>query len=339
MAAEKLTFEKIIKDIENRVFYPIYYLHGEESFFIDEISDKIADSVLNESEKDFDQMVLYGRDTDIAGIVANAKRYPMMASYQVLIVKEAQNLKDIESLLPYAQNPQKTSILVFCHKYGKLDGRKKLGQFLKNDSNSVFFESAKKYDNQIPDWISERVSKKGYRINPESSFLISEHLGNDLSKIDNELKKLFISLNPGEVISQELIEKNIGISKDFNVFELQKALGEKNIIKCNRIINYFASDLKNYPIQMVIPILFNYFTNLMTIHALTDKSPRNVASALSINPFFVNDYMSAFKNYSYNKLFQIVGYLREYDLKSKGVDNLSTEDGELMKELIFKILH
>lgn len=339
MAAEKLSSEKILKDIQNRVFYPIYFLHGEEAFFIDAISDAISDTVLNESEKDFDQSVVYGRDVDVQSIISSAKRYPMIATYQVLIVKEAQNLKNIDELISYVQNPQPSTILVVCYKYGKIDGRKKLGAYLKNDKNSVFFEAAKKYDDQIPDWIIQFVNKKGFSIRPDQALLLSEHLGNDLTKISNELEKLFISMKAGESITQDLIERNIGISKDYNVFELQKALGRKDVEKCNRIINYFASDLKNYPIQMVIPILFSFFSNIMTIHALTDKSSRNVASALSVNPFFVNDYLLASKNYSYPKLLKIIGYFREYDMKSKGVGNISTEDGELMRELIFKILH
>ena len=332
-----MTYEKIIQDIQNRVFYPIYYLHGEEAFFIDHICKMIDDTVLGEAEKDFNQTVLYGRDTDVQTIISVAKRYPMMSSHQVVLVKEAQNLKKLEELIPYIENPQQSTILVFCHKYGKIDGRKKFGQLLKK--KHVLFEAKKIYDNKIPGLISTYIQSKGYKLNPTASMLLAEHLGSDLSKITNEVEKLFITIPKGTEITADHIEENIGISKDFNVFELQRALGSRQVVKANQIINYFASDPKNHPMIMVIPILFNYFSNLMTIHTLKDKSQRSVASALSMNPYFVNDLMSAARNYPYDKLFRIIHYLREYDALGKGVGNNSTKDADLMKELIFKILH
>ncbi|MCK5857380.1 MAG: DNA polymerase III subunit delta [Bacteroidales bacterium] len=332
-----MTYEKIIQDIQNRVFYPIYYLHGEEAFFIDHICKMIDNTVLSEGEKDFNQTVLYGKDTDEQAIINVAKRFPMMASHQVVLVKEAQHLRNIDKLIPYIENPQQSTILVICHKYGKIDGRKKIGQLLKK--KHVLFEAKKLYDNKVPAWISTYIQSKGYKLNPTVSMLLSEHLGSDLSKITNEVEKLFISVPKGTEITVDHIEENIGISKDFNIFELQRTLGSRQILKANQIINYFASDPKNHPMVMITPILFNYFSNLMTIHTLKDKSQRAVASALSISPFFVNDLMSAARNYSYDKLFRIIHILREYDALGKGVGSTSTKHSDLMKELIFKILH
>ena len=332
-----MTYEKIIQDIENRVFYPIYFLQGEEAFFIDQICNMIDDTVLNEGEKDFNQTVLYGRDTDAQTILSVAKRYPMMASHQVVLIKEAQHIKKWDALVPYLENPQESTILVFCYKYGKVDGRQQFSRILKK--KHVLFEAKKLYDNKIPSWITSYIQSKGYKLTPKASMMLAENLGSDLSKITNEVEKLFISIPKGKEINEVDIEENIGISKDFNVFELQRSLGNRQITRANQIINYFASDPKNHPLVMVIPILFNFFSNLMVVHTLTDKSQRSVASALSINPFFVNDIMSAARNYSYDKLFRIIHYLRQYDALSKGVGNQSTSDQDLMKELIFKILH
>jgi DNA polymerase-3 subunit delta len=332
-----MKYEDILKKINERVFYPIYYLHGEEAFFIDKICDSIDNTVLSEGEKDFNQTVVYGRETDVATIISMAKRFPMMSSHQVILVKEAQHLKNIDELLPYVENPQKSTILVFCHKYGKIDGRKKVAQKIKK--SHVLYESKKLYDNQIPNWISDHIRSKGFSINPTASMLLSEYLGNDLSRISNELEKLLIDADSQKAIDEQDVQDKIGISKDYNIFELQKALGSKNIYKANQIISYFASDPKNHPLVMVIPLIFNYFTNLGIILTLKDKSSRSVASALSINPYFVNELVSASRNYPYGKILKIIGYCREYDAKSKGVNNVSSSNEDLLKELIFKILH
>jgi DNA polymerase-3 subunit delta len=333
-----MSYVDILKSIRNKVFHPIYLLHGEEDYFIDQICDAISKNVLTEMEKEFNQSVVYGRDIDVASLVAMAKRYPMMANHQVILVKEAQNLKNIDELAFYAEHPQSSTILVLCYKHGKIDGRKKLAVTLKK-KNHLIFEAKPIYDNQVPAWIEDYIRAQGYNINPESSMMLSENLGSDLSRLTNEVQKLFISLPVGTQILPQHIEENIGISKDFNVFELQRALGEKDIMKANRIVFYFASDPRKYPVSMVIPMLYNYFMNLITIHALPDKSQRSVAAALSINPFFVKEFMVAYKNFSYEKLFRIIGHLRDYDMKSKGWENTGMEDGEIFKELIFKILH
>jgi len=336
MAAK--TYTEVVATIKNKVFYPIYLLHGEEDYFIDQICKAIDENVLSDMEKEFNQTVVYGRDVNVASLVAMAKRYPMMSNHQVVLVKEAQNLKNIEELASYAENPQPSTILVLCYKHGKLDGRKKLSQTLKKKKHLVF-EAKKIYDNQVPGWIEEYIRGAGYNIKPESSMLLSEHLGSDLSLLSNEIEKLFISLPIGTLIESTHIEENIGINKDFNIFELQRALGNKDVLKANRIIQYFASDPRKYPVIMAIPMLYKYFINLMIIHATPDKSQRSVAAALSINPFFVKEYMKAYRNYSYGKLFRIVGYLRHYDMKSKGWETTGMPDGEIYKELIFKILH
>jgi len=332
-----MTFEKILKDLKNKVYYPIYFLHGEEAFFIDQISNFIQKNVLDAQEKELNQMVLYGKDTDIKQVISAAKRFPMMASQQVIIVKEAQHLAQIDLLSSYAEKPLKSTILVFCYKYKKIDGRLKVSKILKK--NHVLFESKKLYDNQVPKWIADYVSSKSYKIDAQLTMMLAESLGSNISNIANELEKLFISLEKGQEITPNDISNKIGIHRDYNIFELNRALGKKDIMKSNRIINHFASDTKTYPILMVIPMLFNYFTNIMTIYVVKDKSKNSIASALSVHPFFVGEYLTAFKNYPYGKLVKIISYLKDYDLKAKGVNNNSTSEGELMKELIFKILH
>jgi DNA polymerase-3 subunit delta len=332
-----MKYEEILSSIKNRVFSPIYFLHGEEAFFIDQICNAIDNTVLNEGEKDFNQVVVYGRETDITTIISMAKRFPMMASHQVILVKEAQNIKKIDELLSYVENPQPSTILVFCYKYGKIDGRKKVVQRIKK--SHILFESKKLYDNQISPWINSYIKSKGYKISPTASQILSEYLGSDLSKISNEIEKLIIDGDKSKTIDIEDVQEKIGISKDFNVFELQKSLGRKDVMKSNQIIQYFASDPKNHPLVMVIPILYNYFVNLGIVHTLQDKSPRSVASTLGINPYFVSDIVNAARNFSYGKIIRIISYLREYDAKSKGIKNNSSNNEDLMKELVFKILH
>jgi DNA polymerase-3 subunit delta len=332
-----MTHSEIIASVKNRIFSPIYYLQGEETYYIDLICKTIEDTVLSEIEKDFNQTTLYGRDTDIQTIISYAKRFPMMASHQLIIIKEAQDLKKIDELLSYIENPQPSTILVFCHKYGKLDGRKKVSEKLKK--NYVLFESKKLYDNQIAGWIVSHITELGFGIGQKASMILAEYIGNDLSRITNEVQKLLIGAKNGHKISEQDVQDRIGISKDFNVFELQRALGLRDIFKANQIIQYFASDPKNHPLVMIIPILYNYFINLGVIQSLKDKSSRSVASELGINPFFANDFIAAAGRYTNVKIIKIIGYLREYDAKSKGINNQNASNEDLMKELIFKILH
>ncbi|WP_242204745.1 DNA polymerase III subunit delta [Aestuariivivens insulae] len=329
--------KQLVTDIKNRKIKPIYFLMGEEPYYIDKISDFIEDTVLSEEERGFNQVVLYGRDISIEEIVSNAKRYPMMAEYQVVIIKEAQDLaRTIEKLASYAENPQPTTILVVNYKYKKIDKRKALYKTIKKVG--VVYESKKLYENQVADWIRRVLSSKDYTITPKAAQMLVEFLGTDLSKINNELEKLQIILPKGSQITPELIEENIGISKDFNNFELRKAIGECNAVKAYQIVNYFSENPKDNPMVVTVSLLFNFFSQLLHFHGLTDKSPRTVASALKINPYFVNEYITAARNYPMKKVSAVVATLREFDVKSKGVGANAVPQGDLLKELLAKIL-
>ena len=329
---------QIVEDIASGQTKPIYFLMGEEAFYIDKISDYIENNVLREEEKGFNQMVLYGRDVEIEDIIANAKRYPMMAEKQVLIIKEAQDLfRVIEKLTPYVENPLMTTVLVICYKYKILDKRKKLSKAI--TKHGCLFESKKLYDNQVGGWINNELKMKGYSIEPKANLMLVEFLGNDLSKINNELGKLTLILEKGSTITANDIEKNIGISKDFNNFELQNAIGSKKITKANRIIIYFAQNPKSNPLVLTISLLNSYFTRLLSYHGLKDKGRINVAKSLGISPYFVGEYEIAAKNYPMRKVAQNISHLREADVKSKGVGASNLPPGEILKELIFKIMH
>jgi DNA polymerase-3 subunit delta len=330
--------KQLVTDIKQKRLKPIYFLMGEEPYYIDKISDFIEDTVLSEEERGFNQMVLYGRDITIDDIVSNAKRYPMMAEYQVVIVKEAQDLsRTIEKLAVYADHPQPTTILVVNYKYKKIDKRKALYKALKN--NGVVYESKKLYENQVADWIRRVLSPKGYTITPKAAQMLVEFLGTDLSKINNELEKLQIILPSESQITPEIIEENIGISKDYNNFELRKAIGEKNAVKAYKIVNYFAENPKDNPMVVTVSLLFNFFSQLLHFHGLKDKSPRSVASALRINPYFVNEYVAAARKYPMRKVSAIVSTLRSFDVKSKGVGANAVPQGDLLKELLVRILN
>lgn len=332
-----MKFEDILRDLKNKIYKPIYFLSGEEAYFIDQITDYISNNVLDESEKAFNQTVLYGKDSKIEDIINAAKRFPMMANHQVIIVKEAQEIRTIDNLIYYAEQPLVSTVLVINYKYKTLDKRKKLYKVLSKDA--VLFESKKLYENQVPAWINTYLKEKKYSITPVSCQLLTDFLGTDLSKISNELNKLMISLPEGTAISPEDIQKNIGISKDFNNFELQKALKEKNILKANRIIQHFARNPKDNPIVLTIISLYSYFSKILSYHFLKDKSKNNVASVLKVNPYFVQDYVLAAKRYNTKKVVSVISLLREYDMKTKGYNNVSTSHEDLLRELIFKIIH
>ena len=332
-----MNYKEIISEITNKNFHPVYFLMGEEPFYIDKITDYISENILLPEEKEFNQTVLYGKDIEVAQIIAEAKQFPFGAEKRVVIVKEAQNIKNIEELENYIDNPLPSTILVICYKYKKLDKRKKFGKNL--SKKALLFESKNLYDNQVPDWIVKYLSEKGTQIEEKAAFMLAEFIGNQLSNISNELDKLILIVKNDKKITAELVEKNIGISKDYNIFEFQQALGKKDILSSYRIANHFAANPKNHPFVITLGMLFSYFQKLMTYHSLKDKSKANVASVLKINPFFVKQYSSAARNYSQTKLFNIFSFLKQYDLKSKGVNNLSTKDGDLLKELVYKILH
>ena len=328
--------KQLVADIKNKRFKPIYFLMGDEPYYIDKIASFIGETVLTEAEKGFNQMVLYGRDTSVEDLISNAKRYPMMAEYQVIIVKEAQHLsRTIEQLVKYAENPQPTTILVLCYKYKKLDKRKKLFKSIK--SHGVLFESKKLYENQVAEWIRRVLLGKGYKIDPKASAMLVEFLGTDLSKINNELEKLYLVVNSGTEITAALVEKHIGISKDFNNFELKKAIGERNVPKATRIVNYFAENPKDNPFVVTISLLHNFFTQLLQYHGLTDRSSKNVARVLGVNPYFVQEYQVAAKNYPMKRVSTVVGNLRKLDLKGKGVGAQNISQHDLLKELLTAI--
>jgi len=343
-----MTYEEIISNLQKKIYHPIYFLMGEEAYFIDKISDYIAENVLTESERGFNQTILYGKDTEPNTIISNARRFPMMSNYQVIIVREAQNIKDLvakektkeKAKLPfelYLENPLKSTILVICYKYKSIDKRTSVAKLI--DKTAVLFDSKKIYDNQLPAWISTYLKNQQYTISPQAAAMLSEYLGADLSKVANELDKLIISLPMGTQISPDHIEKNIGISKEFNVYELQNALGDRDLLKANRIINYFGANPSNNPVPVTLSALFSYFSKVLNYHFLEDKSQNNVASVLQVHPFFVKTYISAAKNYNTKKLVEIVSILREYDMKSKGWGNVSASQADLQREMIYRILH
>ncbi|QAA80387.1 DNA polymerase III subunit delta [Aequorivita sp. H23M31] len=328
--------KSIIGDIKNGNLKPIYFLMGEEPYYIDGISKYIEENILTEDERGFNQMVLYGRDVSIEDVVSNAKRYPMMAEKQVVIVKEAQDLsRNIENLVDYAKNPQPSTVLVMCYKYKTLDKRKSLAKQIAK--TGVLFESKKLYDNQVPDWIKRVLAGKGYTITPKAAQMLVEFLGNDLSKVSNELEKLQLILKPGGQITPQLIEENIGISKDFNNFELQNAIGERDIKKAFAIIQYFAQNPKNNPLVVTVGMLYNFFAKLLKYHALENK--KDATKALGVHPFFIKDYQTAARNYSMKNVSAAIAAIREIDMKSKGVGAANLSQGDLLKELLIKILN
>lgn len=333
-----VTEKQLTSSLEERKYVPVYLLTGEENYYIDEISNYFEENIVEESLRDFDQTVLYGRDTDMRTVLSYAKQFPMMSPVKLVLVKEAQDIEKNEwELLPeYLDHPLDRTLLVFCYRHKKMDKRSAAYKAINN--KGYVYERARLYDNQIPDWIGTYVNQHGHTITQKGSVLIAESIGNDLGRIANELSKVFISLNPGDVINEDIIERNIGISKDYNVFELQNAIGRRDVLQCNRIVNHFAANPKDNPIQMVLPSLYNYFIKIMIYHQLSDKS--QAAAVLKVNPYFVRDYATAANNYSLGKLASCIGYLNDADLRCKGIRNANTvTDGELLKELVFKIIH
>ncbi|WP_035672245.1 DNA polymerase III subunit delta [Flavobacterium sp. 83] len=329
---------KIVNDIKSGTIKPIYFLMGEEPYYIDKLSDYIEEKVLTEEEKGFNQTVLYGRDVSIEDIISTAKRYPMMAERQVVIVKEAQDLiRTIDKLESYAENPMPSTVLVFCYKYKTLDKRKKLTKLLAK--HGVVYESKKLYENQVGEWIKRVLAGKKYSIEPKANAMLVEFLGTDLSKINNELEKLQIILPVGSTITPKHIEENIGFSKDFNVFELRKALGERNQLKAYTIAENFAQNPKDNPMVVTTSLVFGFFIHLLKYHGLKDKNPKNVAAVLGVNPFFLKEYDVALKNYPMKKVSQIVGALRDIDVKSKGVGANAMSQSDLLREMLYKIFN
>ena len=332
-----MKYEQILTELKNRHFSPIYFLMGEEPYFIDMLTDYIAENVLNETEKTFDQLIIYGKDSDVKILIATAKRYPMMAKHQVVIVKEAQQVRNIEELQHYVNQPLASTILVINYKYKKIDKRTRLYKLL--SEKAVIFESDKLYEDKIPAWIASHLQQKGVQIEPKASAMLVDYLGNDIGKIMNELDKLHLVLSHGStLITASHVEQNIGISKEYNTFELNRALVARDILKANRIVYYFSKNPKNNPMVFTLSSLYYFFSKLLVFHSIKERSRENIAKSLGINPFFIPEYQLAAKNYPMHKVVNIIALLREYDLKSKGSGSLASE-GDLLKELVYKIIH
>ncbi len=336
-----MTFDEIRKDIINKKYKPIYFLCGEEPFFIDRLTTLVETTVLSEEEKAFNQTILYGNDVNMSTVTDMARRFPMMAEHQVIIIREAQNIRDFDNLLPYIDHFQPSTVLLFAYKNKKPDKRKGVFKKLGNTPHCVYFESAKLYDNKVPEWIISYCKENSYGITTKAAGILAESLGTDLSRVANEIDKLVLLLPRGGEIQEALVEEHTGISKDFNSFELLSALIRKDHLKANRIVNYFEANPKNNPLVMTITTLFRYFLNLLTYHYQKKSTPniQEMARLLGVHPFFMKDYTDGSRVYNAVKCANIISLLREYDMKAKGVGNANISDGELLKELIFKIMH
>jgi len=333
-----LTYEAIIKDLEAKKYSPIYLLHGDEPYYIDKISNYIEKNVLNPGEQSFNQAVLYGKDTEFKTVVDEARQYPMMASHRVVVIKEAQDMRTLKKLEAYAENPSPQSILVINHKYKKFDSRTKLAKAIK--ANGVLFQSKKLYDNKVPAWISGYLSNKGVNIAPDASMMAAEFLGTDLNKIANEMDKVIVNLEGQKSISADMIKEMVGISKDYNVFELQKAIGTMDTEKVFRIINYFAANEKANPLVMVLSNLYGYFFKVYTAAYHGKKNDNELKTLLGLpTPYFVKDYRIAAKNYKGQKLINIFDALKEADLKSKGVGARNQTSREVLRELMIQVFY
>lgn len=334
-----MTYEQIVKDIKARKFSPIYLLMGDEPYYIDEITNMLAEAVVPEDMRDFNQTILYGLETNVNDVVIASRRFPMMTDHQLIVIKEAQRLAKIDDLEVYTKAPLASTILVINYKGGTVDKRKKFAATV--EKNGVVFESKKIPDYKMPSFIGSFVQGKGMTIDDKASQMLADYLGNDLSKLSNELDKLIIALPQGQTrVTPEIIEQNIGISKDYNIFELQKAIITKDIFKANQIADYFEKNPKNNPMIMTLSVLFNFFSNLMICYWAPNKTDNGLAQELGLrSPFMARDYVTALKNYNAFKCMNIISLLRTYDAKGKGVDNVSTPDGQLLKELLYKIMH
>ena len=339
--AKNVTFDSIMRDLKARKYSPVYYLMGDEPYYIDKIADYIAEHVLQPEERDFNQTILFGSDVSASLIADTARRYPMMSEYQVVIVKEAQNVKNTEALEKYFKAPMNSTILVMCHKNGTVDGRKK--EYMKAIQGAgVLFESKKLRDRDLPAFIENYLKARQVSIDPKSTQMIADNIGADLSRLTGELDKVILSLSEQDRrVTPQIVEDQIGVSKEFNGFELRDAIVNRNVFKANQIIKYFDENPKAGSIYSFLPMLFNYFQNLMiAYYAPNNKSQEGVAEWLEMrSPWAAKDYMTGMRNYTAMKVMQIISKIREIDAKSKGLDNPNTPPGELMKELIFYILH
>ena len=340
MAKKEISYESICKEIAERKFSPIYVLMGEEPFFIDQITDLLIENVLAEEERDFNQSVFYGADADAVSVINAARRFPMMSEYQLIVVKEAQLMRDIELLNAYAKHPLSSTVLVINYKYKTLDRRKSLAAAV--EKNGILFESKKIPDYKMPGFITGLLQQRSLAIDAKAAQMLSDFLGNDLNRLSKELDKLAIVMAQmgSKRVTPELVERNIGISKEYNNFELIKALATKDVLKANRIAQYFEKNPKTNPLQMTLAVLFNYFSNLLIAYYSKDRSEAGLMAALGLRSAFqLKDYQMGMRHYSAMKVFLSIGEIRKADAASKGVDNASASDADLLKELLYKIMH
>ncbi len=336
------TPEQALKEIRQKKIQPLYFIHGDEPFYIEQLADALEKAVVPESEKSFNQFVVFGKDLEVGAVVNYARRFPFMAERQLVLVKEAQQVagidnKDKNALLEqYALNPLPSTVLAICFQ-GNFDARKSLPKSF--EKNGVLVQSKKMYDNKLPDWVAEYIRSRGAKVSPKAIQMLVEYIGNDLKRIASEVDKMLLNLTVAEEISAAVVEKYVGISKEYNVFELQKALTQRDVLKANRIANYLAANPKENPLPQVLIILYNFFSKLLIVHSSRDKSEAGVAAALGINAFFAKDYLLAARNYNLWHTVQIISALRQADNASKGIETGAANSDAILKELVFKILH
>jgi DNA polymerase-3 subunit delta len=331
-----MSHEKIITEWKKKVYKPFYWLEGEEEYFIDKVMDYAEHNILNETEAGFNLTVFYGKDAAWPDVINACRRYPMFSERQVVLLKEAQQMKDIEKLESYVENPLGSTILVVSYKDKKIDGRTKFAKLLKE--RGVLLSTKKIYENQLPQWTEEIVNNHGYEISRKAIMLLVDHIGNDLSRIENEIEKILVNLGKRKTINEDDIEQFIGISKEFNVFEFQNALAAKDLLSCIRIVQYFEDNPKAAPIQLIFPSLYSFFSKLYMIHGLNSRDEKTVAGSLGVNPFFVKDYLKAVNAYSFPSVEKAILLLHHYNLRSVGVGDIGTEDASLLKEMVYKII-
>lgn len=331
-----MSAEKIINDWKKNNFKPVYWLEGEEDYYIDKVMDYAEHHILNESEAGFNLIVFYGKDSNWPDVINACRRYPMFAERQVVLLKEAQQMRDIEKLEAYIENPLKSTVFVVSYKEKKVDGRTKLAKLLKEKGELL--TTKKMYDNKLPDWTKELIESKGLTITQKALMLLVDHIGNDLNRIDNEIEKIRVNLGSGKNITETVIEENIGVSKDYNVFELQAAIANKDLSKAIRIIQYFEGNPKAGPIQMILPSLYSFFSKVFMIYGLSSRDEKSVAASLGLNPYFVKDYIKTVNLFTYPQVEAVLLLLHEYNLRSVGVHDAGTEDASLLKEMIVKMI-
>lgn len=331
-----MSAEKIIKDWKNKLYKPIYWLEGEEDYYIDVVMNYAEHNILNEAEAGFNLSIFYGKDANWADVMNACRRYPMFAERQVVLLKEAQQMRDLDKLEAYISNPQPSTIFVVSHKEKKIDGRSKMAKLLKEKGELL--QTKKLYDNQLPEWTSELLKQKGLTISQKGLMLMVEHIGNDLNRINNEIEKITVNLGTRKNITEDDIENFIGVSKEYNVFELQNAIARKDLPRCIQIVQYFEGNPKAGPIQMILPTLYNFFSKIYMVHGTSSRDEKAIAASLGVNPFFVKDYLQASKLYPLEQVEKVLLLLEKYNLKSVGVGDSGSEDASLMKEMLVKMM-